>query len=90
MSVITETASEHTATYHYMTDDDGEYYVAIKDVVGSLLSFADKLQGLGGVQEQIGDAFTQVAVQLASPFMDLDQNTAPVLTLHTAPSGAAE
>ncbi|MFJ6508701.1 hypothetical protein [Streptomyces sp. NPDC091879] len=85
LSVLTETTSEHEASYRYIQDDDGEYFVAIKDVVGTLLELADKLEGLGGIQEIIGNAFTQVAVQLADPFMDLDQPGA----LHILPGGAA-
>ncbi|RZU36043.1 hypothetical protein EV284_3530 [Streptomyces sp. BK022] len=90
MSIVTEVTSEHEATYRYLTDDDGDYYVSIKDVVSSLLSFSDKLEGMGGVYEQIGDAFTQVAVQLAEPFMQIETE-APVLSLlNTYPSGGAE
>jgi hypothetical protein len=86
LSILTETASEHEATYRYMQDDDsGEYFVSIKDIVGTLLDFAGKLEGLGGIQGQIGDAFTQVAVQIAEPFMDLDRPGA----LHILPVGAA-
>ncbi|MER5754408.1 hypothetical protein [Streptomyces sp. NPDC002088] len=89
MSIITEAASEHEASYRYLTDDEGDAYVSVKDVVGSLLEFADKLQGLGGIQQQIGDAFTQVAVQLAEPFMDIERETV-VLTLHTSPLGGGQ
>jgi hypothetical protein len=86
LSVTTETTSEHEATYRFMRDDEsGEYYVAIKDIVGTLLELADQLQGLGGIQEQIGEAFTQVAVQIAEPFLELDQPGA----LHILPGGAA-
>uniref|UniRef100_A0AAU3I9M3 Uncharacterized protein n=1 Tax=Streptomyces sp. NBC_01393 TaxID=2903851 RepID=A0AAU3I9M3_9ACTN len=81
LSIVTEIASEHDAEYHYLLDDEGEHYVSIKDVVGSLLEFADRLEGLGGVYEQIGDAFTQVAVQLAEPFMQVPTETAAVLSL---------
>jgi hypothetical protein len=86
LSILTETTSEHEATYRYMQDDDsGEYFVAIKDIIGTLLDFAGKLEGLGGIQQQIGDAFTQVAVQIAEPFMAFDQPGA----LHILPGGAA-
>lgn len=86
LTLLTETTSEHEATYRYMQDDDsGEYFVAIKDIVGTLLDFASTLEGLGGIQQQIGDAFTQVAVQIAGPFMELDQPGA----LHILPGGAA-
>jgi hypothetical protein len=86
LSIITKWTSEHEATYRYMQDDDsGEYFVAIKDVVGTLLEFAERLEGLGGIEQQIGDAFTQVAVQIAEPFMQLDQPGA----LHILPGGAA-
>jgi hypothetical protein len=86
LSVTTETTSEREASYRFMHDDDsGEYFVAVKDVVGTLLELADQLEGLGGIQEAIGSAFTQVAVQIAEPFMDLAQPGA----LHILPGGAA-
>jgi hypothetical protein len=81
LSIVTEVTSSHEAEYRYLLDDEGDHYVAIKDVVGSLLEFADRLEGLGGVYEQIGDAFTQVAVQLAEPFMQVPTETAAVLSL---------
>lgn len=85
LSILTQTVSDHEASYRYLLDDAGDHYVALKDIVGSLLEFADKLGGLGGIQEQIGDAFTQVAVQLAAPFMELEQTGG----LHILPGGAA-
>jgi hypothetical protein len=84
LSVLTETTSDHEASYRYMQADDGEYFVAIKDIVGTLLELANTLEGLGGVQEAIGNAFVQVAVQMADPFMSLDQPGA----LHILPGGA--
>jgi hypothetical protein len=92
LSIVTEIASDHEAAYHYIVgEDDGETYVSIKDVVGSLLEFSEKLEGMGGIYEQIGDAFTQVAVQLAEPFMQVPTETATILSLlNTSPSGGAE
>jgi uncharacterized protein YkvS len=91
LSIVTEIASDHEAAYRYVVGDDEETYVSIKDIVGSLLEFSEKLEGLGGVFEQIGDALTQVAVQIAEPFMQVPTETATVLSLlNTAPLGGAE
>jgi hypothetical protein len=92
LSIVTEIASEHEAAYRYVIgEDDGETYVSIKDIVGSLLEFSEKLEGMGGVYEQIGDAFTQVAVQIAEPFMQVPTETASILSLlNTSAPGAAE
>jgi hypothetical protein len=91
LSIVTEVASEHEAAYRYVVGDDEETYVSIKDIVGSLLEFSEKLEGMGGIFEQIGDAFTQVAVQIAEPFMQVPTETATILSLlNTSPSGGAE
>jgi hypothetical protein len=90
LSIVTEIASDHESAYRYVVGDDEETYVSIKDVVGSLLEFSEKLEGLGGVYEQIGDAFTQVAVQLAEPFMQIPTEAAILSLLNTSPSGGAE
>lgn len=91
MSIVTEVASEHEAAYRYVIGDDEETYVSIKDIVGTLLEFSEKLEGMGGVYEQIGDAFTQVAVQIAEPFMQVPTETATILSLlNTSPLGGAE
>jgi hypothetical protein len=42
------------------------------------------------VYEQIGDAFTQVAVQLAEPFMQIPTEATILSLLNTSPSGGAE
>jgi hypothetical protein len=85
LTIVTETVSDHEATYRYLLDDNDEYFVSLKDVVGTLLELAEKLEGLGGPQESIGNALTQVAVQIAEPFMELEQPGA----LHILPTGAA-
>jgi uncharacterized protein YkvS len=92
LSIVTEVTSEYEATYRYVVgEDDGETYVSIKDIVGTLMEFAQKLEGMGGVFEQVGDAFTQVAVQIAEPFMQVETEPATVLSLlNTSPSGGAE
>jgi hypothetical protein len=90
LSIVTEIASDHESAYRYVVGDDEETYVSIKDVVGSLLEFSEKLEGLGGVYEQIGDAFTQVAVQLAEPFMQIPTEATILSLLNTTPSGGAE
>lgn len=90
MSIVTEIASDHESAYRYVVGDDEETYVSIKDIVGSLLEFSEKLEGLGGVYEQIGDAFTQVAVQLAEPFMQIPTEATILSLLNTTPSGGAE
>jgi hypothetical protein len=90
LSIVTEIASDHESAYRYVVGDDEETYVSIKDIVGSLLEFSEKLEGLGGVYEQIGDAFTQVAVQLAEPFMQIPTEATILSLLNTSPSGGAE
>jgi hypothetical protein len=91
LSIVTEITSDHEAAYHYIVGDDEETYVSIKDVVGTLLEFSEKLEGMGGIYEQIGDAFSQVAVQIAEPFMQVPTETATILSLlNTSPSGGAE
>jgi hypothetical protein len=92
LSIVTEVASEHEAAYRFIIgEDDGETYVSIKDIVGSLLEFSSKLEGMGGVYEQIGDAITQVSVQIAEPFMQAPTEPVTILSLlNTAPHGGAE
>lgn len=69
------TVANVNSTLHYITSDDGNHYVSIKDVVNTLLDLEEEAKGdtnTPAVGKMVGLILGQIAVQIATPFMEID------------------